>query len=516
MRKFLPILIIPLLALVSGCMDIPKNLIMPQWDVNLNVPIINRSYALNDIIKTQNYISIQNPNTPNSIYLIQSDNYSQTVGVSQFVQASGTEGTHTNAPTNLGNQTLYVQFPGGVTINSAVFASGFLSYSFNNPSLQNVTINLSIPGVKKTDGTVFSQTIQLSPLSTDSAQFNFSNYTYTLPINQPSFFNNSLQIIIGATSNLPASIGIGLYTQDFFFSSATGYIPTKSLGIKTQSFGLDLNKAKDYRNKITLNNADLKLDASYLSPSANPFGIQVKNLSIIGKRDDGSQISLTIPDSAKTFTFTNRSKHFDFDQTNSSITSFISFLPDSVIVSAEYIMNPDNTNGTVTDKDSVSFTANFSTTSFLAISYSSVTDTSDFGTISNNDRTKIRASQSAYLTVNVQNSIPLDASVTVTIADSNYNPLFKLINNTASADSFSIAPASVGQNGEVTGPTSTSFTIQLDSLQTDKFSHAQYAIYTVGVQSANNPTPVYIRPNDQIQIQVFGGVKFRVNQDNLK
>ncbi|MHB8580208.1 MAG: hypothetical protein ACYDA4_10155 [Ignavibacteriaceae bacterium] len=511
MRKFLPFLIIPLLVLVAGCMDIPNNLVMPQWDVNLNVPIVNRSYALNDIIKTQNYISVQNPNTPNNIYLIQSDNYSQTVGVSQFVQAAGTEATHANVPTNLGTQTLSVPFPGGVTISSAVFTSGFLSYSFTNPSQQNVTINLSIPGVMKTDGTVFSQTIQLSPLATDSAQFNFSNYTYA-----SSTPSNGMQIMINATSNLPTLIGVSLYTKDFFFSSATGYIPTKSLGIKTQSFGLNINKAKDYRNKITLGNADLSLDASYLSSSSNPFGIQVKNLSIIGKRNDGSQISLTIPDSAKTFTFTNRSKHFDFDQTNSSITSFIAFLPDSVIVSAEYIMNPNNTNGTVTSKDSVSFTANFSTTSFLAISYASVKDTSSFGSISNNDRTKIRAAQSAYITVNVQNGIPLNSSITVIIADSNYNPLFTLVNNTAGADSFSIAPASVGQNGEVSGSTPTSFTIQLDSLQTGKFSHAQYAIYTVGVQTANNPTPVYIRPNDQIQIQVYGGVKFRVNQDNLK
>ena len=70
---FIPLIVI-LVFLESGCVNLPTNPVMPQWNVDLNVPLVNRSYTLEDIIKKQNYISVQ-PNSQGGIYLIQSDNY---------------------------------------------------------------------------------------------------------------------------------------------------------------------------------------------------------------------------------------------------------------------------------------------------------------------------------------------------------------------------------------------------------------------------------------------------------
>ncbi len=500
-----------------GCLDIPGNLVMPQWDVDLNIPIIDRSYALNDIIKHQNYISIQDSGTAQSIYLIQSDNYSLSKDVSSFVQAVGTENTQGSVVSGSGSNTLFVQFPGGVTITNAVFNSGTLSYNFNNPAAQAVTITLKITGVS-INGNVLSRTIQVGALGSVSDNIDFTNAVYTLPPNQPSFFANSLEIIISASSNTPTITNVNLTTTNFYFKSATGFLPKKSLGVKSSSFSLNISNAKDYRDKVILKDANLNLDAVYIPAAANnnPFQIEVNNLTITGIRNDGTQLQLTIPDTAKTFTFSGTAKHFDFNSSNSSITNFMTFLPDSISVSAEYIMNPNNLNGTVAAGDSVKFTASFSTTSKMAINNTSMTDTSSIGDISDQDRTKIRAAQNAYLSVNIKNSIPLNTSIKVDIADSLYHTLFTLINNTTNTNSFSILPANVDQNGEVASPGNSNFTVQLDSTQTEKFSHAQYAIYTVGIQTPNSPSPVAIRPSDVIQIQVYGGIKFRINNDNLK
>lgn len=523
MRRPFSYLFIPLLIIAAffkmGCVNLPTKPIIPQWDVSLNIPIVNRSYALSDIIKKQNYISIQDSGTPSDIFLIQSNSYSISKDVSTFVQALGSQSTNDNVVSGAGTKELFVQFPNNVKIYSAVFSSGNLSYSFSNPSVQTVTVTLAIPGIS-INGTPFSTTIPLSPGASVTNSVDFSGATYTLPadqVNNPFFDAKYLEVQVGATSGTPAVIGINLTTANFYFNSATGYLPAKSLGVKSSSFSLNINNAKDYRDKVTLKNADLKLDAVYVPAASNnnPFPIEVNNLTITGVRSDGKTLQLTIPDSAKTFTFSGTDKHFDFDASNSNITSFISFLPDSISVSAEYIMNPNNANGTVAAGDSVKFSANFSTTSFLAISSSSTTDTSSIGTISDNDRTKIKASQSAYISVGLQNSIPLDATVRVNIVDSLYRPLFTLVNNTTGADSFAVAPASVDQNGEVSAPGTTNFTVQLDSSQTDLLSQAHYAIYTVSVQTPGS-TPVAVRPSDVILIQVYGGVKFRINNDNLK
>ena len=514
-------LFIPLVIIAAffklGCVSLPSNPVMPQWDVDLNVPIVNRSYVLNDIVKQQNYISIQDSGTANNIYLIQSQNYSISKDVSSFTQALGTASTSANIVSGAGKGTLFVQFPAGATISNAVFSSGILTYSFQNPSVQVVTITLEIPGIS-INGTTFSTTFQVAPNSTATNKVDFTGAIYAIPANQPSIYDNSLEIIIGATSNTVTPLGLTLTTSDFYFSSATGYIPAKSLGIKSNEFSLNLSSASNYRNKINLKNASLNLDATYIPAASNnnPFQIEVKNLTIIGIRNDGTQLALVIPDSAKTFIFSGTVKHFDFDSTNSNITKLISFLPDSISVSAEYIMNPNNLTGTVAAGDSVKFSANFSTTSFMAIGSTSTTNTSDMGNISSADRNKIKASQSAYISVNIQNGIPLESSLSVVITDSLNNPLFTLTNSTTNADSFVVAPATVDQNGNVTAPGTTSLTIQLDSTQTNLLSQAYHAITTVSVQTPNNPTPVAIRPNDSIQIQVYGGVKFRINKDNLK
>ena len=502
-----------------GCLDIPKNLVMPQWDVDLNIPIVNRNYTLNDIIKQQKYISVKDSGTPNNIYLIQSNEYSITKDVSSFVQALGSESTNDNVTSGSGVKTLYVQFPGGVTITNAVFSSGMLSYTFNNTSLSSVTVSLSIPGISL-NGNAFSKTIQIPALGSSSGSIDFTGAVYNLPSNQPSFFSNSLEVIIGVTSSLVATVGVNLTTNNFYFSSATGFIPKKRLGEKSNTFALNIGNAKDYRGKVKLKDADLSLDAKYIPAvnNNNPFQIEVDSLSIIGIRNDGSApIYLDIPDSAKSFIFSGTNKHFDFNSSNSkNITDFISYLPDSVKVSAVYYMNPNNQNGTVAAGDSVNFSASFSTTSYLAINNSSTTDTSSIGDISGNDRNKIRAAQSAYLSVNVQNGIPLNASMVINIVDSLYHPLFTLMNSISSSPTFTVSPANVDQNGNVTSQGVTNLKVQLDSTQTDLLSHAQYAIYTVSVQTPNSPTPVAVRPEDQIQIQVFGGVKFRVNNENLK
>ena len=86
-----------MVVLIQGCVSLPTDVIMPQWDTNFNIPITSKIYTLNDIIKSQNYISI---NPQDNTYLIASDSLNQTIPISQFIQIN----SERSAPTVLSLQ----------------------------------------------------------------------------------------------------------------------------------------------------------------------------------------------------------------------------------------------------------------------------------------------------------------------------------------------------------------------------------------------------------------------------
>ena len=70
---------------LTGCFDLPNDVIMPQWDVDLNVPLLKKAYTLEDIIKSDKEPNIS-IDPIDSLYVIQSDNYLSTSGISEFLQ----------------------------------------------------------------------------------------------------------------------------------------------------------------------------------------------------------------------------------------------------------------------------------------------------------------------------------------------------------------------------------------------------------------------------------------------
>ena len=83
MRRFKLLIATLVLFLLAGCMDVPKDFIAPQWDTELNLPLINKTYTLDDIIKPQDHISVDT--TGSDIYLLQSDKYYLNNNLSEFV-----------------------------------------------------------------------------------------------------------------------------------------------------------------------------------------------------------------------------------------------------------------------------------------------------------------------------------------------------------------------------------------------------------------------------------------------
>lgn len=517
-RNFPIVLVSILLSLwIGGCIDLPTNLKVPQWDVDLNVPLVNRSYTLNDIIKEQKYISIQGTSSADSIYVLQSDTYSQSADVSNFIQLNATSSSTGNIipVVNSVSATIYLPIPKGAILDNAIFKSGFLSLYAANPNPEVVDILIAFPGIIQ-NGSELKISMTVPASGQDSVQTPLAGCTYLLPANQTTQNQGYIQLVIsGSSISLPLGsfVTMSIYSSNFSFSSATGYLPEQSLGVKSQQFSLNLGDAQNYGNKASLKYAELDMDVKYYSPASNPFGILVDSLNIIGVRNDGSQLALKDSTGSSNITFTiNGTKHLSFTQDNSNITSFISFLPSTILLSADYIMNPSNSTGTVTNQDSVVFSTNFSTSSILALQKTLITDTTSIN-ITNQDSLKIQDARSAYINVNVQNGIPLNAWLTINFVDGGYNHLF--------SDSLSFLAANINTaTGEVTSAFTTNNVIQLDSAQAAKLAGAHYAIVSINVQTndaSSSPAQyVAIRPNDSIQVTVYGGVNYHVNTNDLK
>jgi len=515
------------LPFFTGCFDLPTELKIPEWDVDINLPIVDRYYTLDDIIGKQEYVSISGAGN-DSIYVIQSDKYEQSTDVRQFAQASG-ETSLTGIPILASSKTdtsiaLFVPVPDGAEMVKAEFESGYIKFHVINPTSVKAYITIACPGFTR-NNEVLSFPIIANPGDNQLVQYSVAGYSYNLPINQQVSNQDKIQIIV--MTSLPngpdlSFLFMDVYISEFYFHSVSGYLPPKSLGVKTNAFEITLGKAADYRDKVKLKSSNLNLNINYLSQFYNPFGVELKNVNIIGRREDGKSIYLTDSTGSKDINIKldNDFYSYCFTQNNSNVNSFISFLPKNVVLNAEYIMNPDSSTGAVSVNDSVKFSADFTTTACLAFSSSTVTDTSSLN-ITDQDSAKIKDSKSAYLTISILNGIALNASIKITLLDKQKKTLFTLTNGGSSNPDFSFSPAEVDENGDVIKPASSEQMLMLDSLQTRMLSSARFATYSVTLYtntSENNAGSkasfVTIRPNDKIKVKVYGGVKYHVNKDD--
>ena len=513
-----------------GCVDLPNDIIMPQWDVDLNIPLLKKSYILDDIVESEKEPNISIDPIDN-LYVIQSDNYHSSTGVSQFLQVENESSSMDNVLPVVENDSLqlYVPFPDDIQIDRAVFKSGSIDFDFTNHSVfSDMHINIQIPGIIKPDGSKLSLNFIVHANSSLTSTYVLEDHNYQEPANQISFFKGQIWLI-AKTSSLDsmAFASFNVITKKMKFKSANGYIPTKIIQVEQESYKVDLGAdIENYKDKISLKDAQLNVTSQYITNVSDPCEIEIRNLSIVGKRNSGELERLLFYEnvnspSSLAFRFNNGKLQKIFDETNSNITDFISFLPDSIIVNADYVLNPDDDKSyrNVDEMDSVVFETNFNTKSSLVLKTTNITDTLDID-ISDDNRNEISKAQSAALTITAENHIPLTAFFKITLADENYNPLFTL-NGNDGLDSLQFLGASIDHTtGEVLSSTENIHKIILTGDKIQKLSQSKFAFISVSVRSKDalednqNPPFVTFHPTDWITLKSFGNIKYRLNSDN--
>lgn len=514
-----------LLPLIIGCFDLPEELILPEWDVDLNVPITNKTYTIYDMFKPESKNSLTTTLTGDDFYLVQSGDYGAKSEVANYLDMfdQGPISQSFVIPANTPETTTFLAFPDEMEIEEATFKSGFLSFAIQNPSNGLILTLFRIPGIIKPNGTELQIECSLPAFSSDSIIYDLTNHRYSIPVNQPEQNKNSLQMVASANSSVSGSFeNVNSYLFNFSFSSLTGSIQRTSLGNKRISTSLDLNDAADFRDKFFIKEGSLSLRTEYISTNQNNFGFEVSNIQISAMRKNGEQKLLRrIDGQSITFSLVNGSYNLTFNESNSNLTEFISFLPDSVVISAEYILNPSNDHlvKTVSNQDSIKFSVQLSTKSIFAIKQTNFTDTLEID-LSQDDREKIRDGMGADLNIYLENAIPIDAFVKVTLTDENYSPLFTLTKNQNGVDSLQFLGSQVNNNtGQIISPTVTLNTIKLDSAKIMQLSNAHYVIISTTMNTKNatnenpNPPTVQFKSSDWVNIKCYGRVKYHFGSE---
>ncbi|MEO8399842.1 MAG: hypothetical protein ABI550_08530 [Ignavibacteriaceae bacterium] len=520
--------ILVFILFLVGCVDIPNNFIAPEWNVDLNVPILNESYIVDDIIESDND-NIFSIDPIDSLYIIQSENLQASFGFSQFIQLTNESSVKNNylPAVEFDSVQIFLPFPDSIQLEKAKFKSGSLSFSVDNQSLTDyLTINLKIPGILKPDGGPLVLDFQVPPSQKMSSTYFLEGHSYAEPANQNSQFKGQIMAIAkGSSTDITASAIFDMNASAMRFKEARGYIPTKIIKTEKQTFSLDLG-LEDFKDKISLKDAVLNLNSIYQSVGSNPFDIEIRNLKIVAKRNNGEQMPLTFIENSKSnssmaFRFSNGRFGKAFSEENSNINDFIAFLPDSISITADYVLNPDNLKDyrNVIETDSILFETNFNTKSFLSIRKSTLADTIEVN-ISDDDRNEISKSQAASITIEAENRIPLTAFFKIILTDENYNPLFTL-SESQGVDSVQFTGATVDYNtGEVLESSLSTHTFELSGEELQKFGRSRYALLSISLRtkdaldSNSNPPFVAVHPSDWIKIKSFGQIKYHVNLDN--
>lgn len=523
-RKHVPFKILLLAVYVSvsfvSCFELPDELIAPQWQVDLNVPVLNKIYTLDEILNDDPHITIDTSGG-NSIYILQSETFGLNSGIDEFMQITDETSSQNNpVPASDNDSTIvYVNFSEGTELDSAVFDDGYLSISVFNPSSYRADIAINVPGIITPEGAVLEFNIGVEPFGTDSITYNLKNHIYIFPGNQPLDKKKNLQIIGKVHSLVPSETIVlaSYYISDLYFKSISGLLPSKLLRNQEETFSFQNNETEEYLDRATLREAQLRLEATYFTLSSNPVGVEIRDLNIIGMHKNGAEFFLRDASGSinHTLMINDIPTEKIYDEHNSNIIDFITFLPDTIVLRAEYLMNPDHQIGTATNRDSIKFKTDFSTKSFLSLINTKIQD-STLIEISANDRNSIQNSKHADFILELENAIPLGIWFKMDLLDDQNNFLFTLTKDTNGIDSIYFEPAEIDANGEVLNATlNQPIRIILDSAQVEMLSRTHSANYSLTVSTTGynqlDPPIVAIRPSAWIKIKAYSTIRYQVN-----
>jgi hypothetical protein len=537
---------------IHGCIDIPDEVILPRWDVELNIPITERSYFLSEILD-----SARNPNidifsqvgVADSLYMLVSSDISGSAAIQDTIKIPVQQ-----IPTDFdlsGTVTPGTPIRRGLVYNpdpefhllKAEFKSGTINLKLNNESSVPVKYTFVLPGfINRITNAVLELNGTLNPNSSFEEKINLALYRYeerpVLGFNQlnhpyasqasPGFFfvgiaevTESGLINFGFTSEITS--------DEIIVSRMEGRLKRTELARQIftfdNTFGQDVG---DFGSKIKFQEIDLNF-ASITTGDFEGLKIIIDSLMVTGYDilPNGNRAN-TIPLLFDGNPYLVREMvagvpiSLVFNETNTNLTDFLTSFPDEIEVSTKFVIDnvSATSTGVVSSEDSIHYTIDIRAPLKVSLSDAGYADTVKIEGLSEENRKDIVNGNSANLTLELENMIPLGVLAKVTMLDKNYDPLFilKSSDNNVVGDIIQIGSAAINNEGIPITPATQTTTLLMDKDDFRKFAETEYVLIDVAVRStgstATNFGPfVRVRAKDWVKFKIYGGINYYLDLD---
>jgi len=361
------------IVVFSSCVDLPDEFLIPSWDFELNIPLKSDVYLVEDILTLDSNISIDSTSAEYRAYYVTGDKYEEKFNTKEFIegQLDFDNGKLYTFPLSTADSSIIIDFTEGVEIDSANISAGAIIINMDNASDKLVTVTITIPDFVDYSDNVFEKILTIAPNEQNKQSvLSIENHIFISP-NSP-IPTGELKIDINLASESSqdeVSFNLQIAGSDFKFIKAK--IPSRDIDPVNESIELPMtDDAREARDILTFKDATMTLSA-LLSPEdnrENSFDARLYNISIIGIRSGTIQtIKLIDKADGDQLTVKNGKLNKIYDNANSNISEFLSFLPDEIKISADLQMNPSGGLGVATNNDEINLSFEIKTSSDIKI-----------------------------------------------------------------------------------------------------------------------------------------------------
>ena len=502
-----------LLPFLSGCWDLPIDMSIPQWDTDFNLPLTHKNYTLEDLIKTDKYISLDD----SFLYTASHSDTSDPREVGEFIEGQMDQKSNSlEIPISNNYGEIGVPFTNGMSLDSATFIQGELNLTVYNSSGAPIEVLMVLPALESASGETLAISGTIAAGNQEIFTQDLSNFTYN--VTRQKYGSDSLQIngtINGGDAGEKLKIDYEIVNSTF--SYIAGKIPPTD--IEPINNGVSLPITDDVRklnDKIKFYSAAIIVRAFYNDklPASDPnkqFKIRASTMKIAGYRNNFTEsIYLKLngreDENLGPIDIVNGYFESSYTNENSNLSDFMSFMPDTIIVEIQPTINPDFERGAATNKDEITFGFELLIQSIASIKELTYSDTLDFE-MDSDVRKNIRDFKAATIFNKIDNHIGFGGDIIMQFADANHSPLFTL-------EKFSFDPAEVDVEGNPSTKHSEP-TVVLDSAQVQQLSNASYVMMDIVINTDRSEQDQKVRfsSKDWIEIISFCTVKYHLNLD---
>ncbi len=545
MNKFFTKFILLLLVIIpflSGCFDTPKDPVMPTWDVELNLPLVDKTLTLTEILDTRNNPNVGINTGSDSLYFIYVSNLetkatvtdSLKLGVQLVPDTLDLSGT---SPDGTVRSAVIYNPDRNYHLLKAEFKSGSFTLELKNSTTTAVNYELVLPGFKKvSDGSILKITGQMaagtktidvplkdykySELTIVEGMNDLTNYTYQA--SEGFYFVGKASSATGGAINISflSKINSGAIT----LSRLEGRIKRTTLPYTFQQFGTGFgDEISNFKDALDFENIAVSLNAGIFGEMKN-IRIIMDSLTLTGydQHTNGSLYDpLVMKFGTKNYLRDSLSTEENFirtyDKSNTNITDFILHLPKVIKMGSKFsLANIPNTTQVISDRDSFKIVSSINAPVSIKSRNATYKDTLEVD-ISSDNRSEIQKANTASVTLEIENHVPMGLVGSAKFVDANYKTLFS-IHTDAGITAIDVPPSQVNSNGYSSTPTTQNITLALTKNEIDLFSQAKYVIAEVSMKSTgtNNTTwgpYVKIRAKDFIKYKLHGSVNYKVDTE---